>query len=201
MNIKSSNLAPHWNYYLALEQDMERISRFIEFDSAHLNVYSIEFTRIFLSACSEIDVLLKEMGVLKLGKWKGKTIHDYRLMVQENFKELINERIYIHRFGFEYVPWESWNDNTNPLWWRSYNNVKHHRNDFYSEANLENTLNALGALLVITVYYYQLIFQERNRIAANKIILDINITTQRLNPKSRFFFLKNEYYHYPVYFY
>ncbi len=201
MIVKNSNLAPHWNYYLALEQDMERISRFVEFDSAHLNVYSIEFTRIFLSACSEIDVLLKEMGALKLEKWKGKSIRHYRQMVQENFQELVNERVFIHRYGFEYAPWESWNEDVNPLWWKSYNNVKHHRYEFYSEANMENTLNALGALLIVTVYYYQLVFQDRYRISGNKVILDLNKTTELLNPKSRLLFLKNEYYHYPVYFY
>lgn len=201
MIIKDSNLAPHWNYYLALEQDMERISRFVEFDSHHLEVYSIELARIFLSASSEIDVLLKEMGILKLEKWNGRSMNDYRLMVQENFQELINERVYIHRFGFEYTPWQSWKKDLNPLWWRSYNNVKHRRNDCYSEANLENTLNALGALLIVTVYYYQLIYQERHKIAGNKSVIDINKTTQRLNPKSQLLFLKNEYYQYPVYFY
>lgn len=33
--------------------------------------------------------------------------------------------------------------------WRSYNNVKHERNNYYHEATLKNALDALGALFIL----------------------------------------------------
>lgn len=51
----------HWSYYLAFEQDLEKISRYIEFHESNYSTYSVELARILLAACSESDVLLKEI--------------------------------------------------------------------------------------------------------------------------------------------
>jgi hypothetical protein len=43
MNFKvPDNIRPHWNYFLALEKDLETVSRYIEFSRDNLNTYSIE---------------------------------------------------------------------------------------------------------------------------------------------------------------
>jgi len=49
----------HCNYFLALEQDLERTSRYIEFCDANLKVFSIELAHLLLAAASEVDVLAK----------------------------------------------------------------------------------------------------------------------------------------------
>jgi hypothetical protein len=49
----------HWNYLLALDRDMEAVSRYIEFTTANENVYSIELAHLLFAAASEVDVVAK----------------------------------------------------------------------------------------------------------------------------------------------
>lgn len=49
----------YWQYFAALDSDLLRISRYVEFASPNMDTYSIEFARLILSAGSEIDVLAK----------------------------------------------------------------------------------------------------------------------------------------------
>ena len=39
----------YWNYFLAIEQDMEKLSRYIEFTDDNFPTYSIELTYLLLS--------------------------------------------------------------------------------------------------------------------------------------------------------
>ena len=60
MNFKiPDNIRPHWNYFLALEKDLETVSRYIEFCHDNLNTYSIELAHLLLSLASEIDTVAK----------------------------------------------------------------------------------------------------------------------------------------------
>src|SRR5207249_8817300 len=54
----------HWDYYLVLENDLLSCRRYVEFHSTNMQVYSIEFVRILLATCSEIDVVAK--GLCKM---------------------------------------------------------------------------------------------------------------------------------------
>ena len=49
----------HWNYFIALEQDLEKVSRYIEFCTPNLKVHSIELAHLLFAAASEVDVLAK----------------------------------------------------------------------------------------------------------------------------------------------
>jgi hypothetical protein len=99
------------------------------------------------------------------------------------------------------LPWSEWKENNNPYWWQIHNKVKHQRNIFFKEANLQNTLNAVGALLIVVNYYYKFVLQERYDKKKSNININLRSTTQHLNPKSSLLFFKNEYYQYPVYLY
>lgn len=56
-----SKIRPHWNYFLALEKDLEGVSRYIEFCKDNLNTYSIELAHLLLSSASEIDTIAKSV--------------------------------------------------------------------------------------------------------------------------------------------
>ena len=51
----------HWNYFLALEADVENLSRYIEFKKDNFRVYSIEIAHILLASSSEVDVVAKQL--------------------------------------------------------------------------------------------------------------------------------------------
>ncbi|HEX5399044.1 MAG TPA: hypothetical protein VFY06_08355 [Verrucomicrobiae bacterium] len=58
-----------------------------------------------------------------------------------------------HELDFQ--PWISWASSQNPQWWKSYNQVKHKRNEFFRDANLGNLLESSSGLLVMLVYQHQ----------------------------------------------
>jgi len=197
--IKSKPSKLHWNYFLAIETDLIKTARFIEFCEDNLQTYSIELAHILISASSEVDVILREICKILDEDKNANNINDYREVIQEYLPDLINEPIFVHRYGLEFVPWENWNGDESPNWWRSYNKVKHQRNEYFNMANLQNVLNSVGALLICMTYYYQIIFA--GEYLDKKIDIDLNKTTELLKPFPNLLRLRNEYYHHPVYFY
>lgn len=145
----------HWNYFLALESDLDHVSRFVEFSEPNFSVYSIELAHLLLATCSEIDVVLKALCQFKNKKRKHWVIDNYQETVEKHFQQLVNEQVHIPRYGLRLTPFENWTASRNPIWWRSHNKVKHQRNDHYHEANLKNVLNSVAALALVTLYYYR----------------------------------------------
>lgn len=174
----------HWNYFIALEKDMEKVSRYIEFCTENEKTYSIEIAKILMSSASEIDVLLKL--ICSVFNDNADKISQYRSCIVANCPQLIQEEYFISRFSLSGKPWENWmaNPEKNPDWWRSYNNVKHKRNLHYAEANVKNALNSLGALLIVIVYYYKL-----------KTGNDFRDITRQFIPESILFRLSDSYYY------
>jgi hypothetical protein len=180
----------HWNYFLAIEKDLESLSRYIEFANENLGTYSIELTHILLSASSEVDVIMKQLCSLIDPSQITNNVNDYKNVIQQHLPIFINEEICIDRFGLSYKPWDNWNGAQNPNWWRSYNNVKHQRNNHFNEANLQNTINAVGALLLTVVYYYKYAFMNETGSQ-----IDFRETTRQLQPEASFMRMNADYYY------
>lgn len=183
----------HWNFFLAIEEDLEKLTRYVEFsEDDNMNTYSIQLSYILLSSCSEIDVLLKAICNLLDKKRKSENIDSYRLIIQKTIPEFITEEICIGRYKIFRKPWNEWKDNStsNPDWWIAYNNVKHHRDKYYSEANLKNTISAVGALSIVVLYYYKLL--KEKEVSKNLSFREI---TEELNPRPNFIWINADYYH------
>ena len=88
------------------------------------------------------------------------------------------------------MPWENWACSKNPLWWKSYNNVKHERDAYFQEATLKNALNALGGLLALTYHYYSCSLSPpgETRLAPKD-------TMQKLQPESILLRLPEDFYY------
>ncbi|MCD9015194.1 hypothetical protein [Parachryseolinea silvisoli] len=180
----------HWNYFLAIERDLEQVSRYIEFTQDNLGTYSIELAHILLSASSEVDVVMKQLCELVAPERPAETIDHYRPTIRAQLANLIAEPVYISRYGLEFKPWEIWSNDVNPDWWRSYNKVKHQRNIHFNKANLQNTINAVGALLLTTLYYYTQVFS-----LSEKKKVNIQYTTYSLEPQNSFLTANSAYYY------
>lgn len=156
---------PHWKYFIALDSELEIVSRYVEISQENYKTYSIQFVSLLLSACSEIDVVAKVLSRLidpdfRPARGSFPTIIDYQNTITEKFPKFQTTKIQTPRHGIELVPWKDWEaQNTSPPWWTSYNRVKHQRDSFYKDANLENTMNAVAGLFVMVLYLYT--FDER----------------------------------------
>lgn len=185
-------MSQHWNFYLAIEGDLEKVTRYIEFSEENMDTYSIELSHILLSSCSEIDVLLKSICKLLVTPRKAENIDNYRQIIQKYLPNLIEEEVSIGRYRLLFKPFIIWKDGsqTNPEWWKGYNNVKHHRDTHFKQANLKNAIYAVGALSIVVLYYYKVLIERE--IGGPKHFRDI---TSRLYPRPMFVYINADYYH------
>lgn len=144
----------YWNHFLALENDLTRVQRYIEFDEENFKTYSIEFVKLLLALGSEIDVICKLLCHEINPNEESKNINSHRKTIIQEFPAIFKFTVGIENKSFTFIPWKSWGVDKSPEWWKKYNDVKHHRSSCYHEANLKNTFYAISGLLTILLYYY-----------------------------------------------
>ncbi|MPQ76886.1 hypothetical protein [Hydrogenovibrio sp. JE_KL2] len=145
----------HWDYYISLEQDLENLSRYIEFEKSNFSTHSLELTRLLLTIGSEVDVVAKELCCLFSSKTQcGSRINQYKKILKDNIPDISSISVYSDRYMLRFTPWLNWQniEAENPSWWKAYNDVKHYRGEHFKDANLQNVLEAMSALLIMNIY-------------------------------------------------
>jgi hypothetical protein len=156
MAIISGKTEVHWNYLLAIESDLERLSRFVEFDERNFDCFSIEISRILLAAAAEVDVVCKQICRRLNPSSSAGSINRYRDEILVAYPFVPNFEVLVPRYGLKLKPWINWSDHSGvPAWWTAYNKIKHHRDTEYLRANLKNALNAVAGLFVVVLYLYK----------------------------------------------
>ncbi|MPM40163.1 hypothetical protein SDC9_86803 [bioreactor metagenome] len=189
MTIHQVDSLLHWNYFLALENDLGVCSRYVEFNDANNDVFSIEFAHILFASSSEVDVVAKELCKLINPSSRASKIGTYFPIITDRFPDFLEQTVFINKYGLNFQPWINWTSTETPFWWQSYNKVKHQRNDYFSRANFKNALNNMGALLIITIYYYAMKFGVE--LLSEDDFLH---TTMELRPRSNLLRLNGDYY-------
>jgi hypothetical protein len=154
MTIHRAGTLGHWNHFLALEHDLDQLSRFVDF-SGNDGTYSLEIARILLGASSEVDVVLKRICQRVQPNSAADTIGAYHPEVTANCPNFIHYEIQIPRYGLTHQPWLNWTANQPPTWWSDHNKVKHQRDQYFDRATLKNCLNAVGGLFVAVLHLYE----------------------------------------------
>lgn len=172
----------YWDYYMALDKDFADLQRFIAFDlgdnyryddSTSINprnstVYSTELVKQYQAICSEIDVILEEIcRELGYSKKRNMKMPDYTEWILKEWPEIVDQEVEFKKLKLKpFVNWraktESEDYSAPADWWGSYNDVKHKRSEFFDQANLKNTLNALAALYILEQYFVKYIGQKTN---------------------------------------
>jgi hypothetical protein len=144
----------HWLYYLTIEDDVLHTQRYVEIAVENAQTYSIEYTRLFLTTCSEIDVVSKLLchhidptsDATKIGHY-----HDIITRLYPKIRDFV---VRPEQWGVHWIPWQGWQNNPPPTWWSDHNKVKHRRHEHYALANQENVLASLCGLYVVNLFYY-----------------------------------------------
>ncbi len=153
---------PHWEYFLAIEKDLETCARFVEFCEDNCPTYSLEFARIILASCTEVDAVFKNLCKEIEPRKSPEKIKEYYSIIHPKYPKLIEHIINIPRFKmFDIQPWKEWTNEKSPDWWTAYNKIKHERDKNFKEANLKNAINSSAALLSLILYYYQKIHNKK----------------------------------------
>lgn len=156
MGIRVQTVNSHWSFFLALEQDLEHLSRYIEFSHANFACFSLEIARVLLAAGAEVDVVCKQLcKKLNTGSRAG-SIGVYCTEITAAIPAIASWEVKVPRFGLDLHPWDEWrNLNGVPFWWTAYNKTKHHRHTDFKRANLQNAINAVAGLFVVLLYLYR----------------------------------------------
>ena len=166
----------YWNYYLRIEEDFYNTRNFVEFSEDNFGTYSIEYLKLYLSVCSEIDVVGKYIAKSFNNSSKPNNIMEWWKEIIEKLK-FENKYLYDVEISFidikTIIPWENFNYPNNPnanspAWWRTYNDVKHNRTEidkdthkeFFTQANLQNVISAFAGLYVLEKSYIKSIATE-----------------------------------------
>jgi hypothetical protein len=155
----------YWEYFLSIEQDLEKCSRFVEFSTSNYQTNSIEFARIIMAAAAEVDTVAKELCNLISPQSQTRNIVEYAGVILGKYPKIINVEVSIHRYKLKVQPWNGWSTSSSPKWWQGYNKIKHERTTHFDRANLENAIHSVSALLLLILYY----FKERNNGGNEKI--------------------------------
>lgn len=139
-----------WLYYLNLEERFINTTKYVEVAKDNYSTYSIEYTSLLLSICSEIDVIFKE--ICGFNQNDHKCIKDYFNIVNVKFPDILKEKVAFSFASIELTPFLDWKEDKSPFWWENYNDVKHGRLNNFMVGNLENVLNALAALYILERY-------------------------------------------------
>ena len=156
MAIIESYKLSHWNYFLAVEEDLHRLSRFIEFSTENFDTHSLELARILFAASAEVDVVAKQLCERIIPGCRVSKMNGYGDLLSRQLPILGETHVTIPRHGLTFQPWTNLQQGSPPDWWRAYNEVKHHRHERYRSANLKHALNAVSGLFLLLLFFYKL---------------------------------------------
>jgi hypothetical protein len=154
MGITRQGTLIHWNYFLAIEEDLCVLSRFVDFSKSNDFTFSLEIARILMSASAEVDVILKQLCLAIDVTSKANNINEYYTPITSTISDFKTFKVIIPTQGLELQPWESWEISSPPLWWTAHNKVKHERHKYYNMATLKNCLNSIAGLYISVLYLY-----------------------------------------------
>lgn len=158
MGIIVQKMEPHWSYLLAIEQDLELLARYVDFDERNFSCFSIAIARLLMAAAAETDVVCKQLCLKHEAASKASNISAYKTELLAQFPRLPQFVVTVPRYGLALKPWSNWSKKKGgetPLWWTAYNKIKHHRHTDFHQGNLKNALNAVAGLFVMVVHLYE----------------------------------------------
>ena len=160
-----------WNAYKRLEKEVLALSEFIHFSDDQLLVYSPRISDLLVRTAIEFESLAKALYFAN----GGVAPDDRDLYFDTDCMGLLEEKwllskktIFVNTPYFYFS--EEANKTLKPLhntfkrrksasrWQRAYHAVKHDRINKLKNGNVQNLLNALGALYILNIYYRDVVF-------------------------------------------
>jgi len=152
----------YWRYFLSIEDDFIKTLRYVDLNNDNYKTFSIEYTRLLVSTCAEIEIMLK-----LLCNTTGTNCDKYNIsklkkkLYEHEFCLIHQAEVNLSNYEIDWIiPFASWERDDSkgksiaPEWWKAYNNIKHNRDEKYKEANLENLIYAIAGLFIVNMYYY-----------------------------------------------
>jgi hypothetical protein len=162
-------MLPHWDYYLALEEDLAKCARYVAPEEDNFDTYSIAFAKILLQTGSEVELVAKELckkinPEITNRKLKNMGINNFYPIITVKYPKFKDNVLSIPNFNMKDVkPWLCWEEKCPPAWWTAYNAAKHHRGNKFSLTNFKNAIYSVAGLLIIIMYLWKIDFGDIDR--------------------------------------
>ena len=156
-----------WNYYLSLENDLAETPRYIE-PAGQENVHSFEFAKLLILSCTEIESVFKMICREIVGQQVEGNIAVYKETILTKYPNIIQATVIVNRLGRNICPFAGWSDGRLP-WWSAYQQVKHNRGNFFSEATYLNAVSAVAALYILIFYLAKILEISTQKFIGNYI--------------------------------
>jgi len=79
------------------------------------------------------DVLFKK-------KSNNGNIKEYSKIILKTYPNIVDCELVISRGKTFLIPFDEWTLDEAPKFWKAYQNIKHHRKDYFSSANMMNAI-------------------------------------------------------------
>ena len=158
----------YWNYAEILNEQLANTTRFVEPHPSNLKTFSLEYTRIILSAGSEIEVVCR-LICGEIDPSCSYTSSDNRAdmgkiakKIQTSIPHIYNAKMEISSTSQTIFPFSVWKHSpaSNLTWWEDYNLIKHYRHNEFSRATLENAMSCVAALMILVSYLYTIVTRK-----------------------------------------
>ncbi len=148
--MKKTELNSFWNYYLSIENDLSDTSQFIE-PNGQENVYSFEFAKLLILACTEVEAVFKAICFEIKGEHVQGRMCEYKETILTAYPRIVEAEVAVDRLGRTIKPFDGWDKET-PCWWKAYQRVKHNRKSYFTEATYMNATMAISVLYILIFY-------------------------------------------------
>ena len=143
-----------WNYYLSIERDLANTSQYVE-PHGQENVYSLEFAKLLILACTEVESMFKVLCKEIIGDSVSANMSSYKETILGKYPRIVEATVSVSRLGASIKPFASWN--TGKLaWWGAYQQVKHDRGSCFEQATYRNAVEAVAALYILLLYLFKI---------------------------------------------
>lgn len=148
----------YWKNFLYLEKRFEELTRYVDLHEDNLPTFSVEIMNLYLSACSEIEAVYKEI-FSKVGE--SMNFDEFKAEVaslNESWKEFLKQPVTIDGYLQEIYPFrliiENTEESTYSKWWKNHNAIKHNRQYEWKNAKLGFLVEALAGLFILNLCLY-----------------------------------------------
>lgn len=147
--------AKYWEYFLSLEDNLERCTKYVEFSPQNYASYSNEFAKIIMSASAEFENVTKDLCHLISPGRSPKNIKGIYPIIFGAYPKFGTVEVAIPRYKITLKPWQDWTATNRPDWWsKGYNKIKHSRTHHFEMANLHNAILSMAGLFAAILYYH-----------------------------------------------
>jgi hypothetical protein len=146
---------PHWTLFEVIDEDLHALSRQVEFAQPNFSTYSVTLLRLYLSICSEVDVVAKLLCQRTGANLSGRpNMDDYRKCLKVQHPNLSGVRVTIRPMAKTSARQTPKRPTPVGILVLVPGLPRKNRERHYPNASLENVLQSAAGLLVFLVYWH-----------------------------------------------